>query len=212
MEDLNRGFVYSADYNRSSVAHYPEVEVMMRSSTGGKMATHLGNYNATGSSHSDANQVLEPKNPLAKVNAKKTMAEISIPGMRAIFGHKAHVARRVTWGIILLICTTIAGVQVQDRAAFYLSTPVAVNVRVSRNDSLHFPVLTLCNKNLYNMTAMNILKREKAAQLIRDNVPVTNKDIDNWTVRDLVGVRDLDAQSLWDFLAHDWNRMMIEVS
>ena len=55
---------------------------------------------------------LQPKKALDRLDAKQTMAEISIPGMRVIFGRKAHIARRITWMLILLVCTAIAAVQV----------------------------------------------------------------------------------------------------
>ena len=118
------------------------------------------------------------------LDAKQALAEISIPGMRAIFGKRAHIARRITWIMILIICAAFSGVQVHtrlsfsaicimtgccykvhDRVSYFLSTPVAVNVRVARNASLRFPVISMCNKNSFNVTAINILKSEKAQQV-----------------------------------------------
>lgn len=97
---------------------------------------------------------------------------------------------------------------------YFLSTPVTVNVRVSRNDSLHFPVLSLCNKNLFNLTAMDILKNEKAAQLLAtDNTTVVSQSqFDKWDIPDLIGVRGYDATQVWDFIAHRMSAMIMEVS
>ena len=46
------------------------------------------------------------------LDAKQALAEMSIPGMRAIFGKRPHIARRITWILILVICTAFSGVQV----------------------------------------------------------------------------------------------------
>lgn len=94
--------------------------------------------------------------------------------------------------------------QVLDRAAYYLSSPVSVNVRVSRNDSLPFPVLTLCNKNAFNVTAMRRLKASHGVGLGAGGGGVDRVD-------HLVGVGGRDARALWDALTNDWNVMMREV-
>ncbi len=102
--------------------------------------------------------------------------------------------------------------QVHDRVMHYLSTPVTVNVRVSRNDTLRFPILSLCNKNLFNMTAIWILKNEKAALLARENAEVIpQSQIDRWDVKDLVGVRDYNITEFWNFISHSIEKMIIEV-
>ncbi|KAK4020490.1 hypothetical protein OUZ56_002461 [Daphnia magna] len=146
-----------------------------------------------------------------RLNAKKTMAEISIPGMRAVFGLGSSLIRRVIWIVILITCFGIAVVQVRDRVIYYMSTPVTVNVRVSRNETLPFPILSICNKNMFNMTAMRILKTEKANLITRTNGTVlSQKEIDNWDVADLVGVRGYNVLELWNFISHSLERMIIE--
>lgn len=75
----------------------------------------------------------------------------------------------------------VTAMQVRDRVIYYMSTPVTVNVRVSRNETLPFPILSICNKNMFNMTAMWILKTEKANLITRTNGTVlSQKEIDNW--------------------------------
>lgn len=156
--------------------------------------------------------------------------------MRTVFGHNPHIARRIIWLLILIICFSIAVVQVQidcisspsivlisrrnskskvqDRVAYFISTPVRVNVRTVINDSqIRFPVISLCNKNLFNLTAMSILKKEKAAELLTNyNLSVTQSTIDRWDIPDLIGVRGYDATQVWDFTAHSIKKMSVEVS
>jgi len=49
--------------------------------------------------------------PLAQLKGRKPMAEISIPGMSTIFGD-ASVCRRVVWCFFMVVCITIATIQV----------------------------------------------------------------------------------------------------
>lgn len=74
-------------------------------------------------------------------------------------------------------------------------------------------MLTLCNKNLFNVTAINILKRMKADQLQMDsNVTVTQEKMNGWSVAELIGTGDVtDANKLWDFIAHHIDTMIVEV-
>lgn len=43
--------------------------------------------------------------------------------------------------------------QCWDRVQRYLEEPVNVNVRITHNDSLEYPAITVCNKNIFNRTA-----------------------------------------------------------
>ena len=95
---------------------------------------------------------------------------------------------------------------------YYLSTPVTVNVRVSRNDTLRFPILSLCNKNLFNMTAIAILKTEKAASLARGSGDVIpQSQIDEWDIKDLHSVRSFNITEFWNFISHSIDEMIVEV-
>jgi hypothetical protein len=92
--------------------------------------------------------------------------------------------------------------QVKDRVEFYSSTPVTVNVRVTMNDTLRFPVLTICNKNSFNMSQIRMLEAE--AGLGRNSKSEVN-------ISQLVGVRGMDAKQLWDVIAHDPDQIIAEV-
>lgn len=94
--------------------------------------------------------------------------------------------------------------QVKDRVEFYSSTPVTVNVRVTMNDTLRFPVLTICNKNSFNMSQIRMLEAE--AGIKRNNSGKSEVNIGQ-----LIGVRGMDAKQLWDVIAHDPDQIIAEV-
>jgi hypothetical protein len=109
-------------------------------------------------------------------------------------------------GFIFLFGDLLVGFfssQVKDRVEFYSSTPVTVNVRVTMNDTLRFPVLTICNKNSFNMSQIRMLQAE--AGLGRNSKSEVN-------ISQLVGVRGMDAKQLWDVIAHDPDQIIVEVN
>lgn len=105
---------------------------------------------------------------------------------------------------------------------FYASTPVTVNVRVTMNDSLRFPVLTLCNKNSFNVTRIKQLKLAKAAEDGNSNQSLI--DLQNscynvsrlpdhcWNMSDLIGYGGRDAKQVWDLVAHRPEKIISEVN
>ena len=96
--------------------------------------------------------------------------------------------------------------QLKDRVEHYMATPVTVNVRVTMNNSLRFPALTVCNKNSFNMTQFNLLKQELAFER-----NLSHHQIKSWGLRDLIGFRGMDVKQLWDSLAHNPNKIISEV-
>lgn len=92
----------------------------------------------------------------------------------------------------------------KDRVEFYSSTPVTVNVRVTMNDTLRFPVLTICNKNSFNMSLIRMLEAEAGANRSSGAKAEVN-------ISQLVGVRGMDAKQLWDAIAHDPDQIIAEV-
>nr|CAG4642364.1 EOG090X02IW [Evadne anonyx] len=145
------------------------------------------------------------KGPLAQIKKeKKPMAKVSIPGMSTVFGD-ASPCRRVVWTLVLLVCFSIATIQLKDRVEHYLATPVTVNVRVTMNNSLRFPALTVCNKNSFNMTQFNLFKLELAFER-----NLSHYHVESMGLKDLIGFRGMNAKQLWDSLAHDPNKIILE--
>jgi hypothetical protein len=112
--------------------------------------------------------------------------------------------RKLTRGSGLLCWFSFLSPQVKDRVEFYSSTPVTVNVRVTMNDTLRFPVLTICNKNSFNMSQIRMLAAE--AGIKRNNSGKSEVNIGQ-----LIGVRGMDAKQLWDVIAHDPDQIIAEV-
>ena len=111
--------------------------------------------------------------------------------------------------------------QVKDRVEYYISTPVTVNVRVTMNDTLRFPVLTLCNKNIFNMSQIRLLRAEMFGT--QDVMTANQSDVERkldaqqaakqspWNISQLVGFRGMDVKQLWDAIAHHPDKIIEEV-
>ncbi|GFO35314.1 acid-sensing ion channel 5-like, partial [Plakobranchus ocellatus] len=57
------------------------------------------------------------------------------------------------WLVLTLLCSAIMLYQIFDRAIYYYSWPVTVNVKINFNESLQFPTVTICNQNSFRATA-----------------------------------------------------------
>ena len=89
---------------------------------------------------------------------------------------------------------------------------------------LIFPVLTLCNKNNFNVSRIKELKLAKAVE--EDAIELSNNRSrhfqqrcynvsrlppDCWDISDLIGYRGMDVKQVWDAVAHNPEKMIIEV-
>jgi hypothetical protein len=87
---------------------------------------------------------------------------------------------------------------------YYLSVPVAVNVRVTMKDSLRFPAFTVCNKNPFNISEF---RRIRAKQIeVSGNANETSDKIHL-----IVGFEGMDAKQVWDQTAHRSEYLIKEV-
>nr|CAH0113018.1 unnamed protein product [Daphnia galeata] len=103
-----------------------------------------------------------------RLDAKKSMAEISIPGMRAVFGLRSSMIRRIIWIFILITCFSICVVQ-----------------------------------NMFNMSAIHILKEQKANSIQSLNGTIVSKNVmAKWDVGDFIGVDGKNVTEVWDFISH----------
>ncbi|KAK7040073.1 hypothetical protein SK128_026545 [Halocaridina rubra] len=66
----------------------------------------------------------------------KSYSDISIAGVSRVCNKRCGTGQRWVWCIVLIVCTTLMMAQVWDRVTYYLSMPVSVNVRVTRNQTL----------------------------------------------------------------------------
>lgn len=93
------------------------------------------------------------------------------------------------------------------------------------NESLRFPVLTLCNKNIFNVSRIRRLLEWMNEEAMAVNVttdgnetmssrppPVLVQPVGRtWDVGRLVGFRGMDVQQVWDAVAHSAEEIVIEV-
>ncbi|GFS25728.1 acid-sensing ion channel 1-like [Elysia marginata] len=79
--------------------------------------------------------------------------QTSLHGLRYIWLRQAAFIRRLLWLVLTLLCAGIMMYQICDRAIYYYSWPVTVNVKINFNETLHFPTLTICNQNAFRATA-----------------------------------------------------------
>ncbi|XP_071520525.1 acid-sensing ion channel 1B-like [Panulirus ornatus] len=136
----------------------------------------------------------------------RNFADISIAGMSRVCGCSCPRRQRAVWALVLLTCTALMTAQIWDRVSYYLLIPVTVNVRVTRNQTLRFPIVSFCNKNRFNMTAVSILQQDRAEAL-----EVTNDSlIRSWDLPDLLDTPGMNASYLWEFTKHQQQLMVKE--
>ncbi len=95
---------------------------------------------------------------------------------------------------------------------------MTVNVRVTINDTLRFPVLTICNKNIFSMTQINLLEKDmKKARIQSQDASFSKqselkiKESTRTNISQLVGFRGMDIKQLWDLITHDPKQLIEEV-
>lgn len=95
---------------------------------------------------------------------------------------------------------------------YYISTPVTVNVRVTMNESLRFPALTLCNKNMFSASRMRRWRGVMIAEQVSDErASRIHHPTLGWNISQLVGYREMDIRQVWQSIAHEPDQMIAEV-
>ena len=56
------------------------------------------------------------------------------------------------WLVMTVACIFAVGYQIYERATFFRSWPVNVNVEINYNKTLQFPAVTICNQNAFKAT------------------------------------------------------------
>ncbi|CAG0904078.1 unnamed protein product [Darwinula stevensoni] len=75
-------------------------------------------------------------------------SEIEVSGLKVVLVRGSKLARRVIWAFILVVCFGLMLAQCLDRLFTFFSGPIAVTIQVTRNESLIFPAVTICSKNI----------------------------------------------------------------
>ncbi|CAB3374970.1 Hypothetical predicted protein [Cloeon dipterum] len=139
-------------------------------------------------------------NAVSKKKRKRALAwrsfkQVSVAGIDAALDRHSPLLRRLLWACVLVICMTLMMAQCLNRVFRYLEEPVNVNVRVTYNESLEYPSLTLCNRNSFNATAA--LEMLINYQMLPPDATEADANISM-----LVGVDGLTPTTIWDRLAH----------
>jgi len=132
------------------------------------------------------------------------MMNMNVIGVSDIFNKENSKIQRCLWTIIIFTCLGLMIAQLYSRLILYLSVPVNVNVRVIHNESLRFPVVTLCERNYYNVSA--------ALELLGVDTIPTNTTPSDFIEGNLLGKKVKDAYELWNLTKQDINTLITEVS
>jgi hypothetical protein len=108
--------------------------------------------------------------------------------------------------------------------------PVNVDVQIQRNASLKFPTVTICNKNMFNVTKFELLlttpfvvQHNHHGGLNNNNtsnnvtttttgVKLLGRPVSSLSIGDVVGLKNMTAEAWWTSTAHDQKEMIVEVS
>ena len=74
--------------------------------------------------------------------------EVSVVGMRYIIRSSVNSFRKLIWITLVLLGIGFMIYQIQDRIDYYLSRPTSADYRITYNDSIVFPTVTICNENM----------------------------------------------------------------
>ena len=74
--------------------------------------------------------------------------DVSVVGVRYIIRAGVNTFRKLFWICLILLGTGFMIYQIQDRINYYLSRPTSADYRITYNDSIVFPTVTICNENM----------------------------------------------------------------
>ena len=80
--------------------------------------------------------------------------EVRLPALRIILDPQARVCRRLVWLLLLALSIAALVYSVHERLGYLFANPIQMNVKLLVNRTLYFPDLTLCNRNAFNLTAV----------------------------------------------------------
>ena len=126
---------------------------------------------------------------------------VTIGGVKTISSSHAHWLHRVFWAALVLFCACVAATWIYDRGCYYFSAPVTVNVNVIRPRQLDFPAVTICNKNLVNVTALKLLW----GGFYNSNISYPEM------LHTVLGGNGLTSKQVLNLISHDIHHMIQEV-
>ena len=88
------------------------------------------------------------KETLFALRFKQFVSEVSVVGLKYALDCDSHWPRRVTWLSLVLAGLVLMAFQIHDRLTYFFTYPTIVDVRVTYNSSIPFPIATICNENM----------------------------------------------------------------
>ncbi len=103
---------------------------------------------------------------------------LGISGTKIILNRKASMIRRCLWLLLVLTMTGVMVWQIIKRVDTFFSFPLAVNVEISYEKHVRFPVIVICNENVATISGAYASKAQSKDKL-RNHLTV---NIDYWSV------------------------------
>lgn len=105
--------------------------------------------------------------------AGSTFADnVNCQGLKQIFEKDSGIFRRVIWLTIVFCGISMSVYQIQDRIRYYISEPLSTDVGMVCPSSVRFPVVTVCNYNLFVKDVFLNAMGEYGVQTIKDIMPL----------------------------------------
>lgn len=67
---------------------------------------------------------------------------------------------RIIWLLLIILCFSITLAQISNRILHYMSQPVTISIQIRRNETMEFPLITVCNKFRFQKSSLHKLYRE----------------------------------------------------
>lgn len=110
---------------------------------------------------------------MSSETASKFAESVNCQGLPQFLGKDSGPLRRFVWLVLVLGGLAMAVYQIQDRVSYYLSKPTTSDVHVINNQSIPFPVVTICNYNAFMKSALgSILPNNTAIELVEQVYPI----------------------------------------
>ncbi|XP_037091317.1 acid-sensing ion channel 4-B-like [Pollicipes pollicipes] len=140
-----------------------------------------------------------------------------MPAIRIICDPAARTWRRVVWLLLLALSVAALVYSVNERLGYLFANPIQMNVKLLVNRTLYFPDLTLCNKNTFNLSAVERLFAEMLSETGRGpkefGLAEYNRERPapahaRRMLASLVGHRNRTAADVWRLTQHQLRRLL----
>ncbi|XP_043200850.1 acid-sensing ion channel 2-like [Amphibalanus amphitrite] len=137
--------------------------------------------------------------------------EVRLPALGIILDPQARAGRRLVWLLLLALSVAALVYSVHERLGYLFANPIQMNVKLLVNRTLYFPDLTLCNRNAFNLTAVELhfgqMLRETGATYADHRLAGYSRrrptpEHGHLMMAALVGHRNRTAADVWRLVRH----------